>query len=140
MSRVFQRRLFQLTPVLLAIWCGGCSGGNTGGAAVSGSVTLDGAPIEDGTISFQPDGEGAPAGGKITKGQYSVKGVSTGRNRVHVEVPGPKRTAAEARAERGKAPATSVQNPTVGAQGNDQTVDIEPGEQKKDIQLQKGGS
>jgi hypothetical protein len=136
MTRFTQRALCQLLPALLAVWCSGCGGGGDGGATVSGTVTLDGAGIEDGSISFIPD-EGAPAGGKIANGKYSVKGVTTGRNRVHIDVPGAKKTAQQAKAERGKE--TTTRNPTEGAQGNDQSVDVQPGSQTKDVQLQKAG-
>jgi hypothetical protein len=138
MTRLIQRALCQLLPALLAIWCSGCGGGGSGGATVSGTVTLNGTGIENGSISFQPEsGEGAPAGGKIVNGQYSVKGVTTGKNRVHVDVQGAKKSAREAKAERGKE--TTKETSIAGAQGNDQSVDIQPGAQTKDIQLEKAG-
>jgi hypothetical protein len=138
MSRFIQRSLCQLLPALLAIWCSGCGGGGSGGGAtVNGTVTLDGAGIENGTISFQPEsGEGAPAGGKIINGQYSVKGVTTGKNRIHVDVQGAKKSAREAKGERGKETVKEIS--LAGAQGNDQSVDVQPGTQTKDVQLQKG--
>jgi hypothetical protein len=139
MTRFIQRALSQLLPALLAIWCSGCGGGGSGGGAtVSGTVTLNGAEIENGSISFQPEtSEGTPAGAKIVKGKYSVKGVTTGKNRIHVDVQGGSKSAREAKAERGKE--TAKENPIAGAQGNDESVDIQPGTQTKDIQLQKAG-
>lgn len=42
-------------------------------AKVSGKVTLDGQPLESGTIMFVPaDGKGQPQSGEIKNGQYSV--------------------------------------------------------------------
>ena len=39
----------------------------------TGKVTLDGQPLQEGTIAFDPtDGATATAGGNITNGQYSV--------------------------------------------------------------------
>jgi hypothetical protein len=139
MTRFIQRALCQLLLPLLAIWCGGCGDSSSGGGAtVSGTVTLDGAGIEDGSISFLPEtGEGKQAGGKIAKGQYSVKGVTTGKNRVHIDVQGAKKTPQEAKAERGKE--APKESPIAGAQGNDESVDIQPGSQTKDIHLQKAG-
>lgn len=43
-------------------------------AKVSGTVTLDGEPIENGTISFYPTGkDGQTAGGGIENGKYTVE-------------------------------------------------------------------
>jgi hypothetical protein len=46
-----------------------------GVAVVSGEVTLDGTPVENGTITFEPVDRGGPTmGGPITNGRYEVKG------------------------------------------------------------------
>ena len=55
--------------------------------ALSGKVTLDGAPLDGGTISFIPQSKGNPAGGPIAKGEYSVapdNGANAGSYRVEV--------------------------------------------------------
>jgi hypothetical protein len=53
---------------------------------VSGTVTVDGTPVEKGTISFYPaDGKSHTTGGDITKGQYAVK-VPAGAMRVQISV------------------------------------------------------
>jgi hypothetical protein len=56
--------------------------------ALSGKVTLDGAPLEAGTISFIADGhQGNPAGGPVVKGEYAVdadRGANAGNYRVEV--------------------------------------------------------
>jgi hypothetical protein len=137
MTRFTRRTLCQLLPILMAVWCGGCGGGGEG-ATVSGTVTLDGTPIEDGSISFSPEGEGSSAGTKIVKGKYSAKNVTTGKNRVHIDaaVPGKKPT----REERAKGGVTAPENPVTKAQGNDQEVEIAPGSQTKDFPLTKAGS
>ena len=50
----------------------GCSDSGPSGK-VEGTVTLDGAPLADGSISFVPaDGKTASAGGAIKEGKYSV--------------------------------------------------------------------
>jgi hypothetical protein len=59
-------------PVLVAVVAvaGGCG---TGVATVSGTVSLDGQPLAEGTISFLPaDGATATAGDRIQNGRYSV--------------------------------------------------------------------
>jgi hypothetical protein len=65
----------------------GC--GDSNRAAVSGTVTLDGAPLEQGVINFFPaeGNKGPTAGGTITSGRYEIaseKGVAVGSNRVTI--------------------------------------------------------
>jgi hypothetical protein len=58
-----------LTLVALA----GC-GDNSGLVEVKGTVTLDGAPLEKGAISFSPvDGKTKTAGANIEAGNYSAR-------------------------------------------------------------------
>jgi hypothetical protein len=76
----------------------GCGGG--GGAShkdkrfpLSGKVTLDGTPVDGGTITFQVQGENQrPAGGRILNGEYSVpedSGANEGTYRVEIRLPKP---------------------------------------------------
>jgi hypothetical protein len=54
---------------------------------VSGKVTVDGTPIDEGTISFYPaDKKSQPAGGKIKDGMYSVQ-VPRGAMKVVISKP-----------------------------------------------------
>lgn len=51
----------------------GC-GPNDGLVEVSGTVTLDGKPVETGAVSMQPvDGKGVSGGGAIKGGKYSAR-------------------------------------------------------------------
>jgi hypothetical protein len=60
---------FLLVCTLLA----GCSD-DSGKATISGTVTLDGQPLKDGTIRFVPvDGQTPTAEAVITDGQFSVE-------------------------------------------------------------------
>ncbi len=60
-----------LLVLLLAASGAGCSKDNT--ARISGTVTLDGTPLEKGTISLSPaDGRSPTAEAIITAGKYSV--------------------------------------------------------------------
>jgi hypothetical protein len=78
----------------LSIWTGlgaaalmmvGCSGG-AGSASVNGMVTLDGQPLEKGTITFTClEGMGGNCAGMVTDGQYSVDNVIPGKNRVEIK-------------------------------------------------------
>ncbi len=84
--------LFAASAILIGAIVG-CSLGSE--ATVSGEVTLDGVPIQNGTISFIPaDGETATAGGRIEDGTYSV-----------VVPPGPKRVEISATKVVGQRPA-----------------------------------
>lgn len=78
--------VFCLTLLLLGAGCGQ-RGANR--AAVHGDVTLDGRPLERGSILFVPaDGaKGAVAGGPIEGGRYQISpsnGVALGWNRVEI--------------------------------------------------------
>jgi len=65
-------RLLCLILLVLAATFAGCGG--DGLATVSGKVTLDGAPLENGEITFEAeDGTTATAGVAILAGAYSVK-------------------------------------------------------------------
>jgi len=58
---------------LPGLGCGMMSSG-TGLPQVSGTVTLDGEPLEDGRIVFRdPAGVASGAGGKIQNGQFSLE-------------------------------------------------------------------
>ena len=84
---------------LAAIGLSGCGekGPTTQQATVSGSVTIDGKPIElDSTVTFFSDNEGANAGGVIdSMGNYNIKagdpriGIPVGRYKVSIRPPSP---------------------------------------------------
>lgn len=58
----------------------GCGGG---GGEVSGTVTYDGKPVEQGSISFVPaDGKGPTTGDAIKDGKYTVHKVPAGTAKV----------------------------------------------------------
>ena len=64
--------LFSLVLVGLLAGCGG-EGDELPRQAVSGTVTLDDAPLAHGFIQFQPaSAEGVAAGGNVTDGKYSI--------------------------------------------------------------------
>ena len=57
-------------------------------STVSGTVTFNGEPVAKGAISLFPsDGKGAPVGGLITDGRYSVSGVAPGEKLVQLSAP-----------------------------------------------------
>jgi hypothetical protein len=69
--------------VALFVLLAGCS--NNRMAQVTGTVSLDGQPIDKGSISFIPaDGKGATAGSEIKDGKYNVSKVSPGTMLVQI--------------------------------------------------------
>ena len=68
----FKRRFAVPLLVLSALGLAGCSGSSGDDLpreAVSGTVTLDGAPLPSGSISFSPDGGGRGRGGRHDHGR-----------------------------------------------------------------------
>lgn len=62
------------------------SGCGDGTVKVRGSVTLDGEPVNDGSVSFQPaEGNGPSGGCSVTEGQFEVTpGLAPGKYKVSV--------------------------------------------------------
>src|SRR5688572_26205830 len=84
MERVVARNLVLLVAMLAASGCN-----DSGLATVEGTVTLDGAPLKQGSITFTPIGQtkGPVAGGTIIEGKYRIdseKGAAVGTNRVQI--------------------------------------------------------
>src|SRR5262245_51818502 len=75
-----------LAPLALLIGCG--PDNPRGRKAISGKVTLDGSPLDQGNIEFHPMFEGGvQSGGTITGGSYSIpahEGVVLGTYRVSI--------------------------------------------------------
>jgi hypothetical protein len=79
--------VFAITTIVISFL--GCGPGNPQGRkAVSGRVTLDGAPIESGSIDFQPlQAGGTSSGSMITNGNYQMaeeEGLPVGKYRVTI--------------------------------------------------------
>ena len=86
--------MVRLLTVALAITvCLGCGKGDgLNRSSVEGKVTLDGAPVEKGSIAFSPTGgtKGPSVGGSIENGRYSfpaAKGPVAGKYRVELHAP-----------------------------------------------------
>jgi hypothetical protein len=77
-----------LLGVLGVGFLGGCSPPGSTRCEVSGQVIFDGAPVEDGVITFVPqDGQGTSDGSNILKGEYRIpkdKGLSPGKYKVSI--------------------------------------------------------
>ena len=84
------RLLSATLAIALCLGCGKGDGLNR--SSVEGKVSLDGTPVEQGSITFVPTSgtKGPTAGGSIAKGRYSVpaaKGPVVGRYRVEIHAP-----------------------------------------------------
>jgi len=85
--------------VLLFVACSfviqltGCGSDPLGRQPIAGSVSLDGAPLEKGTVNFHPvDSATTSSGGPIAGGKYSLerqKGLAAGKYRVTINAPKP---------------------------------------------------
>jgi hypothetical protein len=125
MTTTLCRRRWFLFLTLLAFGCGG------GDAAVQGTVTLDGAPVESGFVSFIP-ADKAPAGptgrASIVKGHYTIP--SSGQLKpglYRVEVQAPRKTGKKIAAGSPAPPGTMV----------DEEVEAVPEKYNKKSTLQK---
>lgn len=80
---------FLLSASCTVVLLTGCGDGGPERATVLGSVSLDGQPVESGSIAFFPvEGTSGPsAGGTIEAGRYRVdssKGVVVGKSRIEI--------------------------------------------------------
>jgi hypothetical protein len=87
-------RVLLVTPILAALAvASGCSEDPIGRRAVSGTVKFDGAPLQEGNISFQPtEGQPTYGGATITAGKFSMprdQGLVDGKYQVSINSPVP---------------------------------------------------
>jgi len=83
------RYLFSLVPLLMALGIVGCGEAPPKRVAITGTVKLDGKPVESGSITFipEPDSPNPSAGGEIKGGEYILTadaGPSSGKYRVEI--------------------------------------------------------
>ena len=89
-GRNLRRVLFSYTLLgAFVLVCVGCGQGPSNRASVAGKVTVDGKPLEEGSIVFVPtEGTTGPtAGGRIRNGNYTIgskKGPVVGTARVEI--------------------------------------------------------
>jgi hypothetical protein len=132
-----------MVAMLFAVGCGESA------TTVSGKVTYNGEPVEMGTISFRPaDGKGQVFAAQITDGSYTVPNGQPGSRVVAIRgVKEVKLALSSEESARVAAEATAAGN-TGGvhmseaadyipedAEGNNQTVEINAGEQTLDFAL-----
>ena len=122
-----------LLTVALLVGCG------DSGCTVSGEVSYEGVPVEDGNITFLPaDGKGTPVGAPISAGRYSVTGMAPGKKVVQITSVKKltfAKTREEARTQKGNAGRAELI--PAKAQGNNTTVEVKPGPQQLNFPLKK---
>lgn len=140
------RRFAVAVTAVIGVFALGC-GSDAG--SVTGSVTYDGKPVENGYITFTPaDGKGTMVAGPIANGRYSVENVPPGSKIVKIEASsgsGPSVQSSEDMAKLSKewkgkvGPDGIIRTETVpaDAEGNNQTVEVKPGTQTLDFTLKK---
>lgn len=88
-SSIFTRyaMALALAAIVLVLPSAGCGSSEIPRLAVTGTVTLDDKPIDDGTILFTPMAAGPSAGSEIKNGRYQIlrsRGPSPGKYRVDI--------------------------------------------------------
>jgi hypothetical protein len=113
----------------------GCSDNRT--AEVSGTVNVDGQPVEQGSISFIPaEGKGVTSGSDIKDGKYSVAKASTGSSKIQIRVP--KVTGKKKLYDAPDSPTRDTFSEALPKKYNDDTelrFDVQPGKNEKSWDL-----
>ena len=79
-----------VTLGMCSLLLGGCGGDGIPRVAVEGSVSFEGSPVTEGSITFIPVAAGPAAGTTIENGRYLIaedKGPSPGEYRVEIRSP-----------------------------------------------------
>jgi len=117
----------------------GCGGGGADTGELSGSVTYDGKPVGEGSITFiATDGKSPTAGGAIKDGKYTATKVPVGTSKVSisaVKVVGKKK--AYDTPDSPEVPITEPLIPEKYNQKSELKYDVKAGPQAKDFELAK---
>ncbi len=129
--RMLQGSLLGVTLLLVA----GCSEPSTT-AEVSGSVSVDGVPVESGSIGFFPvDGKSSTAGAVIKAGRYTAQ-VPFGKSKVEIRVP--KVIGEKKLYDTPDSPVQPVMTESLPPKFNEESelqMDVEPGTNEEDFNL-----
>ena len=113
-------QLASLAVLCAASFAVGCSGRYGGRADVTGTVTLEGQPLKEGTIDFSPlDQQGTFSGAKIIDGNYAMTkgdGLQPGKYLVRIS------------SGDGKTPASDEEIAAPGGSTNIVSIDLIPPE------------
>ena len=104
-SRTFKSSVHQMaikrltTPATVALLIALSAGCGSSDTRIIGTVTFNGTPVEEGSISFEPvDGKGTVLGGPIAGGKYDIRSQTpvTGENKL-VRIIGVRKTGRKVR-------------------------------------------
>ena len=135
-----RRALLFVFPLLLTIAFAGCGGDPLGRQPVSGTVSVNGAPLEKGTVNFQPIEKGIGSGGRVEGGKYAIArkdGLPVGKYRVTINAPTPGSAQADANAPPGEPPPPPQELiPEDWNTKSEHTVDITSGKNEHNFEVQ----
>ena len=130
------RSSLAMAVLLLAAGCGE----DSNLAEVTGSVSIDGRPVEKGSISFIPaDGQGPTTGAEIVAGKYTSQ-APLGVSKVEIRVP--KVVGKRKLYETPDSPVQDLMEEVLPAKYNEQTelrIDAQRGRNEKNWDLQTKG-
>lgn len=124
---------------------GGCSRGD-GRLAIKGAVTLDGAPVGSGVVSFLPAtaAKGSTvAGAIVSRGRYQLppsKGLMPGEYRVEIRIPKPTGRVTTDAATGESAPETQEAAPARYNERSELQATVVPGMGDLDFRLESAGA
>jgi hypothetical protein len=120
--------------LIVTILIAGCAKSDTG--VVTGTITVDGAPAQSGSIAYFPiDRKSSTAGAGITDGRYTAT-VPLGSSKVEIRVP--KVVGQKKLYDTPDSPIKQILAESLPPKYNDQTeltLDVKPGENHQDYQL-----
>jgi hypothetical protein len=127
------------STIALLLLLAGCAAKPLVGT-ISGEVTFDGKPVEDGRITLIPvDGKSQPAGDVIKEGKFEIKNAPLGQ--MKVEINGNKKTGRKIKAY--DTPESPVSDEIVELipqrynANSELTLDVKPGPQRVPYDLKK---
>jgi hypothetical protein len=127
--------------VTLMALAGAVGCGQGASTSLSGSVTYNGAPVENGSVSFAPVGGGTSFGAEIVDGRYAAEKPTPGKFQVLIRADRPAQIV-KTREEAERQLEANAGNPLVSANyipedaaGNGQQVEIKSGSQTLDFAL-----
>jgi hypothetical protein len=137
---IAQRRAVLVAICASVILAVGCGGDSLGRQPLSGKVSVNGAPLERGTVNFQPIDKGIGSGARIEGGKYAIArkdGLPAGKYRVVINAPTPGSAPAASDAPPGEPPPPPQELiPEEWNTKSEHTIDISSGKNEHNFDVQ----